>query len=90
MVIGKYLKAYDDFSKVIEYCPKDAEAYFKRAIVNYCLENDDASKHDLLKAESLDLKYSEEYFWSQFSKLIFALISGDLNFSSEPEFNVSI
>ena len=64
--IRKYNEAYEDFSKVIEYFPKDAEAYFKRSIVNYCLEDDIASKKDLEKANRIDPKNTEEYFWAQF------------------------
>ncbi len=66
MDIAKYAEAYEDFSKVIEYFPKDAEAYFNRAIVNYCLEDDDASKNDLEKAKSIDPKYTDEFFRAQF------------------------
>jgi len=66
MDIGQYGEAYDDFSKIIEYAPKDAEVYFKRAVVNYCLENDDEMEDDLKKAYALDPKYTKEFFERQF------------------------
>ena len=66
MDIGKYAEAYEDFSKIIDYYPNDAEVYFKRAIVNYALEDDVESKKDLSKAFSLDSKFTETFFWQQF------------------------
>ena len=64
--IGKYIEAVEDFAKVIEYAPNDAEAYFKRAVANYCLENDSEMKDDLTKAFNLDSKYTKELFLSIF------------------------
>lgn len=66
MDIGMYVEALEDFTKVIAYASKDAEVYFKRAIVNYCLENDNEMEEDLKMAFSLDSKYTHEFFQKQF------------------------
>lgn len=63
-----YKEALYDYSKVIEYSPQDAETYFRRATVNYCLGYDEASKEDLSKAFNLNPKYTEELFLNQFIK----------------------
>ena len=64
--LGKYLQAVEDFTHIIDYTPNDAEAYFKRAIANYCLENDLEVRIDLGIAYELDPKFSEEEFYKIF------------------------
>lgn len=66
--LGKYGEAYEDYSKIILYNQQDAEVYFKRAIVNYCLENDVESNEDLATAFKLDPKYDRELFLNQFQR----------------------
>ena len=58
--IGNYTAAINDFSKFIEYNENDPEVYFKRAVANYCLENDDEVERDLELATALDLQYNKQ------------------------------
>jgi tetratricopeptide (TPR) repeat protein len=66
MDLGNYMDAIYDLSKVIQYTPNDAEAYFKRAISNYCIENDEESNKDLATANNLNSIYNQELFTSIF------------------------
>jgi tetratricopeptide (TPR) repeat protein len=65
LAIGKFNDAVQDFSKVLEHTPDDAEVYFKRATANYCLRHDEMAKSDLSTAMKLDSKYTEEMFAAQ-------------------------
>ena len=64
---GKYMEAVDDFTYVIDCNPNDAEAYFKRAIANFALNNELETHIDLGIAYELDSKYSIEAFLIYFS-----------------------
>ncbi len=63
---GQFAKALQDYTKVLEYTPDDAEAHFKRGVTNYCLFNDKEMETDLAIAYRLDHKYTKEYFQSLF------------------------
>lgn len=58
--LGNYIAAINDLSKFIEYNENDAEVFFKRAIANYCLGNDNDVDQDLRLATSLDPKYNKD------------------------------
>lgn len=58
--IGNYAASIVDLTKFIEYNESDPEVYFKRAVANYCLENDAEVEDDLKLATSLDPKYNKQ------------------------------
>lgn len=66
--LGMFDEAIMDFTKIIEYTPNDAEAYFHRAKTNYCLNNDEYMKEDLASACKIDSKYTTDYFFGQFQR----------------------
>jgi tetratricopeptide (TPR) repeat protein len=65
--LGNYLAAISDLTKFIEYNYTDAEVFFKRAIANYCIENDESAEQDLRTATSLDPKYDKKAFLAIFN-----------------------
>ncbi len=58
MKLEDFEGASNDFTKAIELEPKNAEAYFKRAISNKFLKNLTDSKKDLSKAAEIDISFS--------------------------------
>ncbi len=58
--IGNYAASIVDLTKFIEYDESDPEVYFKRAVANYCLENDDEVEQDLKLATLLNPKYNKQ------------------------------
>lgn len=60
--LGNYNSAIADLTKFIEYNNSDGEVFFKRAIANYCLGNDENVEEDLKSANTLDSKYNIETF----------------------------
>ncbi len=60
MQLGKFNEAKSDFNKVIQYQPKNARAYFNRAIANANLNKNEDAKRDLRKAAELDPSLKDE------------------------------
>jgi tetratricopeptide (TPR) repeat protein len=60
-----YESAVNDYTKVIKYNHKDAEAYFKRAKANFFLDNQQEVEKDLAIAFQLDPKYNRDLMNSQ-------------------------
>jgi tetratricopeptide (TPR) repeat protein len=60
-----YESAVNDYTKVIKYNHKDAEAYFKRAKANLFLDNQQEVEIDLAIAFQLDPKYNRDLINSQ-------------------------
>ena len=65
--LGDYPDAIADFTKFIEYNDTDGKVFFKRAIANYCVENDEEVERDIRSANSLDPKYTMEVLLKLFN-----------------------